>query len=452
MKLSIVGTGYVGLISGLCLSEKGHHVTCVDVDTNKVGQINQGHAPIHEKGLEGLLNRNVGHRFFATTDLRQAVSDSTITVIAVGTPFDGNQIDLTSVKKASREIGLILRDKSAYHVVVVKSTVVPGTTEETVLPLLEEGSGKEAGKSFGVGMNPEFLREGDAVNDFMNPDRILLGGIDDRSVTSLKELYSVFGDVDIVETTCRTAEMIKYTANALLATMVSFSNEMANLCAAVDDVDVVDVMRGVHLDKRLTPILPGGARTVPEFLRYLEAGCGFGGSCLPKDVKALRAFGEQRGQSMRLMAAVLGVNAEQYKQVMHRLYKHFPRLEGVTVAVLGLAFKPGTDDVRGSPAIPIVQELLGDRAKVKAFDPIASREAQRVLDNQDVEYCATLESTIEDVDAVLVLTRWSEFARLPDLLRQMVCAPVVIDARRMLDKHEIPRYEGIGLRASQGCD
>ena len=155
---------------------------------------------------------------------------------------------------------------------------------------------------------------------------------------------------------------------------------------------------------------------------------------------------------MRLMAAVLGVNAEQYKQVMHRLYKHFPRLEGVTVAVLGLAFKPGTDDVRGSPAIPIVQELLGDRAKVKAFDPIASREAQRVLDNQDVEYCATLESTIEDVDAVLVLTRWSEFARLPDLLRQMVCAPVVIDARRMLDKHEIPRYEGIGLRASQECD
>lgn len=445
MKVSVVGTGYVGLVSGVCLAEKGHQVTCVDVDVNKVNQINRGIPPIYEAGLETLLKKNIGRQLQATIDLRHAVLNTQISIISVGTPFNGDEIDLKYVKEVAREIGTVLKDKPDYHLVVVKSTVVPGTTDEIVLSILEKASGKKAGSDFGVGMNPEFLKEGEAIPDFMNPDRIVIGGIDDQSIVLLRELYAVFEGVDKLETNCKTAEMIKYTANSLLATMISFANEIGNLCAAVGEIDVVEVMRGVHLDKRLSPILPNGDRIFPGFTTYIEAGCGFGGSCFPKDVKALKVFGSQKGQHMRLLESVINVNNEQYKQVMARLYKHFPILDNVKVAVLGLAFKPGTDDMRESPAIPIIQELLRCSARVKAFDPVAIYEAQKLFENQPIEYCQNIESAIDRVDAVLVLTRWSEFNRLPDLLKQMPNLPLVIDGRRMLDKRVIQRYEGVGL-------
>lgn len=445
MKVSVVGTGYVGLVSGVCLAEKGHQVICVDIEQSKVDKINQGIPPIYEEGLEELLKRNIGTRLSATTNLSDAVLNTQVSIIAVGTPFDGDNIDLTYVKAVARQIGMILKDKADYHLVVVKSTVVPGTTDEVVLPILEEASGKKAGPDFGVGMNPEFLKEGEAIKDFMDPDRIVLGGIDKESVALLRELYSVFENTDKLETNCKTAEMIKYTANSLLATMISFANEIGNLCAAIGNIDVVEVMRGVHLDRRLTPILPSGERIFPSFTTYIEAGCGFGGSCFPKDVKALSAHGTHRGQPMRLLESVIDVNADQYEQVMIRLYKHFPNLDGVKIAVLGLAFKPGTDDMRESPAIPVLQELIKGSARIKAFDPVATHEAQRLFEDQPIYYCESLEKAIEEVDAVLVLTRWSEFNRLPNLLNQISNPPLVVDGRRMLDKHTIQRYEGVGL-------
>jgi len=445
MKVSVVGTGYVGLVSGTCLAEKGHNVVCVDIDQAKVEQINQGMPPIYEAGLEDMLKANVGRRLQATTDLRTAVMESEISLIAVGTPFRGDEIDLTFIKTVARQIGEVLKDKQGYHVVVVKSTVVPGTTDDVVLSILEEASGKKAGADFGVGMNPEFLKEGEAIPDFMDPDRIVLGGIDDRSLGALRELYQVFEGVDQLETNCKTAEMIKYTANSLLATMISFANEIGNLCAAIGDVDVTEVTRGVHLDKRLTPILPSGDRIFPSFTTYIEAGCGFGGSCFPKDVKALNAYGEKKGLPMQLLNAVIDVNAVQYKQVMARLYKHYPNLDAVRVAVLGLAFKPGTDDMRESPAIPIVQELLAGSAKVKAFDPVAMHEAQKIFENQPIQYCDTLAETIQEVDVILLLTRWNDFKALPDLLQGAAHPPLVVDGRRLLDKTAIARYEGIGL-------
>jgi UDPglucose 6-dehydrogenase/GDP-mannose 6-dehydrogenase len=445
MKVSVVGTGYVGLVSGTCLAEKGHQVVCVDIDQAKVDKINQGIPPIYEAGLEDMLKANVGTRLIATTDLRGAVMDSEISLIAVGTPFRGDEIDLIFIKTVARQIGEVLKDKAGYHVVVVKSTVVPGTTDEVVLSILEDASGKKAGVDFGVGMNPEFLKEGEAIPDFMNPDRIVLGGIDERSLSVLRELYAVFEGVDQLETNCKTAEMIKYTANSLLATMISFANEIGNLCAAVGGVDVVEVTRGVHLDKRLTPILPSGERIFPTFTTYIEAGCGFGGSCFPKDVKALNAYGAKKGLPMQLLNAVIDLNAVQYQQVMAGVYKHFPSLDAVRVAVLGLAFKPGTDDMRESPAIPIVQELLAGSAKVKAFDPVAMHEAQKLFENQPIQYCDTLAETIEDVDVVLILTRWDDFKVLPELLKGMATQPLVIDGRRMLNKHDIANYEGIGL-------
>jgi UDPglucose 6-dehydrogenase/GDP-mannose 6-dehydrogenase len=310
---------------------------------------------------------------------------------------------------------------------------------------LESGSGKKAGPDFGVGMNPEFLREGEAVQDFLQPDRIVLGGIDARTHGALEELYRPFAGVDQLRTNPRTAEMIKYTANSLLATMISFSNEIGNLCASIGDVDVVEVMRGVHLDKRLSPILKDGSRMKPAFTTYLEAGCGFGGSCFPKDVKALIAHGRKAGNPMRLLDAVIAVNAEQPYKIISLLERHFPSLEGVRVTVLGLAFKPGTDDVRESPALPIVRELFARNARVRAFDPVAGEAARKALGNGALELAPDLPSAVADAQAVLLLTRWGEFRDLPRILSGLKDLPLLIDGRRMVDRHAWARYEGIGF-------
>jgi UDPglucose 6-dehydrogenase len=445
MRVSVIGTGYVGLVTGACLADKGHTVICVDVDTEKVNRINRGDPPIHEKDLEPMLRRNIGSRLAATNDLEAAVLDSDLSFIAVGTPFDGAAIDLGYIREASRQVGEALAKKSSYHVVVVKSTVVPGTTEEVVVPELEAGSGRTAGRDFGVGMNPEFLREGEAIADFMNPDRIVMGGIDERSIDGLEELYAVFEGVETLRTSTRTAEMIKYTSNSLLATLISFSNEVGNLCSRLGGIDVVDVMRGVHLDKRFSPILPDGQRITPGFTTYLAAGCGFGGSCFPKDVKALIAHGHRSGAPMRILDAVMSVNESQPDEIFRLLDKHFASLAGVRTAVLGIAFKPGTDDIRESPSLPVVRKLQARGALVKAFDPIARPAAELALGGPDIEFCDSLTECIDGVDAVILMTRWEQFEVLPQLLAGRTPQPVVIDGRRMIEPTRIARYEGVGL-------
>lgn len=445
MKVAVVGTGYVGLVSGACLAERGHHVVCVDVDPRKVEAINRGVSPIHERGLEALLRRHIGTRLRASTDLARAIQETELSLIAVGTPFDGREIDLTQVKTVAAQIGAALRGRHGYHVVVVKSTVVPGTTDRVVRPLLEEASGRKAGVDFGVGMNPEFLTEGEAVSDFMDPDRIVLGGMDEASVATLEELYADFEGVERLRTNNVTAEMIKYTSNALLATMISFSNEVGNLCAALGGVDVVDVMRGVHASRYLTATLPDGRRVAPGIVSFLAAGCGFGGSCLPKDVKALIAHGEKAGTPMGLLRAVIEVNARQPERVLDLLHRHFPSLAGVPVAVLGLAFRPDTDDMRESPALPIIERLLAEGARVCAYDPAAMPEARRILGPDRIRLCPTLDDAVADAEAVVLVTRWDQFRDLPRLLQGRERPPLVVDGRRLLDRHALDRYEGIGL-------
>ena len=445
MKVSIIGTGYVGLVTAVCLAEKGHEVLCVDIDPVKVTKINQGIPPIHEKGLPELLKKHIHSRLIATTDLDKAVIDTELSLIAVGTPFNGDEIDLTFVKQVAHQLGKAISGKSAYHSIIVKSTVVPGTTDDIVTPLLEEASGKKAGNDFGVGMNPEFLREGQAVEDFLFPDRIVLGGIDEKTRDVLAALYAVFPGVPFIRTNNKTAEMIKYTSNCLLGTMISFSNEIGNLCASIEDIDALEVMKGVHLDKRLSPILPNGDRIVPSFTTYLEAGCGFGGSCFPKDIKALIAHGQKAGNAMPLLNAVVQINQAQPNQVLVRLHRHFPSLNGIRLAVLGLAFKPGTDDMRESPAIPIVRTLIAENAKITAYDPVARHEAEKLFDRAHVNFCDDLSETLAKVDAILILTRWDEFRRVPDLIAGMKPQPLVIDGRRMLDKKRVIKYEGIGM-------
>ena len=442
MRVSIIGTGYVGLVTGACLAEKGHHVTCVDIDPERVAALNRAEAPIFEEGLDDLLRSNVGRTLGATTDLAQAVLQSDITLIAVGTPFNGEKIDLTYVLRATRQIGAALKLKSSYHVVVVKSTVVPGTTDGPVLAALEESSGKRAGEGFGVAMNPEFLSEGEAVRDFLFPDRLVLGGIDERSIEALERLYAPYPDVPRLRTNTRTAEMIKYASNALLATLISFSNELANLGAAIGNIDTLEVMRGVHLSQYFRG---RNAEGLPPITSFLAAGCGFGGSCLPKDVSALIAHGQTAGRGMPLLQAVLQLNKEQPRRTVELLEKRLPSLEGKRVTVLGLSFKPGTNDVRESPAFPIMRLLLQRGALVSAYDPIAVAEAQRVFADPGVRYHASLDAALAGVDAVIVVTPWKEFADVPNRLKGRATEVVFVDGRRAFDKTSVPLYEGVGL-------
>jgi UDPglucose 6-dehydrogenase/GDP-mannose 6-dehydrogenase len=445
MKVSIIGSGYVGIVTGACLAEKGHYVICVDLDKEKINKINKAIPPIYEKGLEELLRNNINKRIKADEDIYKSVIDTNITFIAVGTPFDGNNIDLTYIKEVSWQVGKALQKKSTYHLVVVKSTVVPGTTDQIVLPILEEASGKKAGVDFGVGMNPEFLTEGEAIQDFMFPDRIILGGIDEKSLKVLEELYSVFEGVEQLKTNNKTAEMIKYTSNALLATMISFSNEIGNLCATVRGVDVADVMRGLHLNRYISPMLINGDRIVAPISAFLWAGCGFGGSCLPKDVKALVAYGEGIGRPMQLLDTVMRINEEQYLEIFTLLKKHFPSLKGIRITILGLAFRPDTGDMRESPAIPIIKELLAQGAKIKTYDPIVEPAAERVFGSEHIVICEDLAEAIDGAQAIILTTAWKEFKKIPELLSFLDPQPLFIDGRRMLDKSRIARYEGIGL-------
>ena len=445
MRISIIGTGYVGLVSGVCLAEKGHKILSVDKDQEKVNLINKAISPIYENGLDVLLKKNLNVNLCATSNLHKSVMETDLSIIAVGTPYNGNEIDLRYIKEVSCEIGKAIADKPTYHMVVVKSTVVPGTTDEVVLPILENTSGKKAGMDFGVGVNPEFLREGEAINDFMCPDRLVLGGMDEKSIKTLEGLYSAFSEIDMLKTNNKTAEMIKYTSNSLLATMISFSNEIGNLCRTIGNVDVVDVMRGVHLDKRLSPIMSNGNRVIPDFTTYLKAGCGFGGSCFPKDVKALIAHGNKFGKPMSVLSAVMKVNEYQPKEVIFLLNKHYSSLKGVNVTILGLAFKPGTDDMRESPAIPIVKELIAQTATIKAYDPVAKREAMKIFGADSIVFCDDLNQAISNADVVLLLTSWKEFEKIPEFLGSLDKPPLLIDGRRMLDKANIKNYEGIGL-------
>jgi len=445
MKVSVIGTGYVGLVSGVCFAEKGHNVVCVDNDVSKVDKINSSVSPIYEEGLDELLSSNINERLIATTDLHKAVVESDVSLLAVGTPFDGDEIDLKYVCEVSKQIGLALKEKDDYHVIIVKSTVVPGTTDDIIIPLLEKYSGKKSGANFGVGMNPEFLREGMAIDDFMNPDRVVIGGIDEITHKKVSELYRPFSGIDILKTNNKTAEMIKYTSNSLLATLISFSNEIGNLCAEIGDVDAVEVMKGVHLDKRLSPIMDDGSRIIPPITSYLEAGCGFGGSCFPKDVKALISHGEKFHQSMPLLKSVIDINKLQPYKIIDRLNRHYQDINGITVAVLGLAFKPGTDDMRESPAIPIINKLLEGNAIIRAYDPVAEKEAKKVFSGANITYCDSVVGALQGIDVVLLLTSWSEFSNLSNIFESMGINPLLIDGRRMLPKDSFDHYEGIGI-------
>lgn len=365
MQVTIIGAGYVGLVTGACLASRGLQVVCVDRDASKLRLIESGRSPIHEVGLDALLAQTVGRTFTVTSDLPAAVRTADVILIAVGTPSTDRGIDLTAVRGVSEEIGRAMAGTDRYQIVAVKSTVVPGTTDTVVAPVVAAASGKTLGVDFGIGANPEFLTEGQAVADFMHPDRIVIGGCDERTLDGLAALYASFDNVDLVRVNTRTAEMIKYASNAMLALQISFANELAELATAVGGIDIVDVMKGVHLSNYLRPEVDGGGRVMAPLASFLEAGCGFGGSCLPKDVTALARHGESHGCDMSLLQAVLHRNRRQSHEVVRLLRQALGPLAGRRIAVLGLAFKPDTDDVRESPAFPVIRQLIDEGAAVR---------------------------------------------------------------------------------------
>lgn len=445
MRVSVIGAGYVGLVTGVGLAEMGHTVACVDLDEHKVAAISQGDPPIFEAGLEGLLRRNLGTRFTATTDLEGAVAASELTFICVGTPSrEDGSIDVSHMVRAAEQIGVVLASMEKFHAVVVKSTVVPGTTDGVVTPTLERASRKRASEDFGVGVNPEFLTEGQAIDDFLRPDRIVIGG-DERTVAALRQLYAGFAGVPVVVTNTSTAEMIKYASNAMLATAISFANEIANLGSTIGDIDVVEVMRGLHLSRYLTSPVGDGRSVIAPLTSYLGAGCGYGGSCLPKDLAALTARGREVGSPMLLLESVARVNQRQPAQLVDLLRRELGRLEGRRVAVLGLAFKPDTDDVRSSPAFPVIRLLLDAGMEVAAHDPVVGPEALDRFGDAPVLHSGDLVATVKGTEAVVIVTRWDHYHRLPELIADLDPPPLVVDGRRMLDKRSVPRYTGIGL-------
>lgn len=432
MKISVMGTGYVGLVSGTCLAERGHQVTCIDIRSEVVQEINAGRPPIHEIGLDNLLRsaRDKG-MLSATTDAKTAILDSDVTLICVGTPTVDGRMDMSQIVAAAKEIGSALASKRGYHVVAVKSTVLPGTTEGPVKAAIESHSGKKVGHGWGLCMNPEFLREGRAVEDFRVPDRIVVGATDSMTAEVFLKVYADFTCPKLV-TTPRTAEMIKYVSNSLLATMISFSNEIGNMCSAVPGVDARLVWKGVHLDRRLTPIngQVGGAAGVTE---YLWHGLGFGGSCFPKDVAALRSFGRTVGEQTRMLDAVLDINTDQPLRMVALLEKELS-LAGKTVAVLGLAFKPGTDDLRESPALPLVAELRKKGAKVLVHDPIAMPHAKKRPEFRDVVFAEDWAEALRKSDACCLVTAWPEYRNIqPTNFQKLMTRALVIDGRGVFE-------------------
>ena len=415
MKISIIGTGYVGLVTGVCLAEFGHHVTCLDLDSGKIRLLSEGKSPMYEPGLENLLRNNFDkQKLFFTTDWVQSVTDAEVIFISVGTPSSrrGNgYADVSYVHEAARSLGQHLRR----HVLIVNKSTVPVGTARQVQRIIKESNPKA---NFDIASNPEFLREGAAIQDFMHPDRIVIGVENQKARDILKAVYKPLNLIEptFVVTSLETAELIKYASNAFLATKISFINEMANLCEAVG-ADVQDLAKGLGLDKRIGP-------------KFLHAGPGYGGSCFPKDTLALVRIAQEHGSSSRIVEAVVEVNNAQKAKMVKKICDALANIKNPILAVLGLTFKPETDDMRDAPALTILPALIEKGIKIRAHDPVGMEEAKKHL--PELEYLSEPYGACEGADAVCLMTEWNSYRaldlkRIKNLLKQ----PIFIDLRNV---------------------
>lgn len=436
MKIAVIGTGYVGLVSGTCFSETGITTTCVDIDELKIDNLHKGIIPIYEPGLEKMILRNIEKgRLFFTTNLEESLEGSEAAFIAVGTPPDEDgSADLQYVLQVARDIGKMMKD---YLVVVTKSTVPIGTAKKVKKAIQEELDKRNSDLTFDVASNPEFLKEGDAIDDFLKPDRIVVGVETERAAKIMQRLYKPFllNGHPLLMMDIPSAELTKYAANAMLATKISFINDIANLCEIVG-ADVNNVRKGIGSDSRIGP-------------KFIYPGIGYGGSCFPKDVKALIKTGEQSGHSLEILKAVEHVNERQKSVLFTKLMKHFNGdLKGKVVSIWGLSFKPNTDDLREAPALILIEKLVSEGAKVNAYDPIAMKEASKRL-SFDIHYCQDQYEALIDSQALIIATEWSEF-RVPNykVMEKLMKEKTIFDGRNIYDPAEMKdfgfRYYSIG--------
>ena len=423
MNIAIVGTGYVGLVSGTCFDETGVNVTCVDIDSNKIERLLNGEIPIYEPGLDEMVKRNVeAGRLHFTTDLRNVLDDVEVVFSAVGTPPDEDgSADLKYVLAVAKTFG---ENINKYTILVTKSTVPVGTARKVKEAVKAELERRGVDVPFDVASNPEFLKEGAAIKDFMFPDRVVVGTESEQAKKVMSRLYKPFmlSGERMILTDIPSAEMIKYAANSMLATRISFMNDIANLCELVG-ADVNMVRKGIGSDTRIGK-------------KFLYPGCGYGGSCFPKDVKALIKTAEKNGYPMRVLKAVEEVNEKQKEILFDKLYRHFNGdLKGKTISMWGLAFKPETDDMREAPALVLIKKLNEAGATVKVYDPVAMNECRRRLGDDAVVYCTDMYEAAIDADALLLVTEWNQF-RMPSLpvLKKTMANPLIIDGRNIYDR------------------
>ena len=436
MKIAIVGTGYVGLVSGTCFAEMGVDVTCVDVDVLKIENLNKGIIPIYEPGLEDMVLRNLkAERLHFTTGLTQVLNEVQVVFSAVGTPEDADgSADLKYVLEVARTIG---QNMQQYVLLVTKSTVPVGTAMLIRQTIQAELDKRSVSIEFDVASNPEFLKEGDAIKDFMSPDRVVVGVESEKARDLITKLYRPFllNNFRVIFMDILSAEMTKYAANAMLATRISFMNDIANFCELVG-ADINMVRKGIGSDQRI-----GG--------KFLYAGCGYGGSCFPKDVKALIQTAGQHGYELKVLKAVEEVNAYQKQVLFHKLVKHFDaQIAGKTICIWGLSFKPNTDDIREAPAMVLIEKLLEAGCKVRAFDPVSIPEAKEfvqtkltVVDTANMYFAKDIYDAVLDADALLLVTEWKEF-RMPSwgVVKKSMKGSLIIDGRNIYDKDEMKEY------------
>lgn len=427
-KISVFGIGYVGLCTAVCFANKGFKVIAITTTPEKAEKINSGNSIIYEPELEKMLKNVLKKKlFYCTIDYKYAITNSDISFIAVGTPsLPNGSIDLTQIKSVSKNIGEALKEKNKYHLIVVKSTVVPTTSEKIVKPIIEENSGRKCGIDFGLCMSPEFLREGMAIYDTFNPDRVVIGGYDKKSIILLEKIYKKFYGKKvppIIKTNLSIAELIKYASNAFLAMKISFINTIANICEKIPGADVMEVAKGVGLDKRIGQ-------------SFLNAGLGYGGSCFPKDVKALIAFSKELGYNPILIETIEEVNKLQPYKAIELAKKIIGEIEGKRIAILGLAFKPNTDDMREAVSIKIINKLLEEKAEVIAYDPMAIENAKKIF-GEKIKYASSAMECIKNADCCIIVTEWDEFKKIkPEHFIKYMRNAAIVDGRRIYNPEE----------------
>ncbi|HMK50181.1 MAG TPA: UDP-glucose/GDP-mannose dehydrogenase family protein [Thermodesulfovibrionales bacterium] len=431
MHIGIIGTGYVGLVTGACFAEFGLFVTCVDKDEKKIKALKKGLIPFYEPGLDELVKRNVKQgRLNFTTKTSKAVESSLVIFIAVGTPRRGDgSADMKYVEDVAKDIANHMDD---YKVIVTKSTVPVGTGER-IREIISQNLRSHT--DFDIVSNPEFLREGSAIEDFMRPNRVVIGAVSQQAIAIMKDLYKPLYLIEtpIVITNIETAELIKYASNSFLATKISFINEMATLCERVG-ADVHMVAKGMGLDQRIGP-------------KFLHPGPGYGGSCLPKDTSALLKIAEEHNVHLGVVDAAVRANEKQREHMVGQIKDTMGDLKGKTLAVLGLSFKPNTDDIRDAPSIPIIRDLLSEGAKIRAYDPVSAEEAEKILPG--IKYCKEPYSAIKGSDALIIMTEWNEFRNLDvDKIKELLSGPFFFDLRNIYDPQKMKdkgfRYYSVG--------